>query len=336
MNAPSRAGTESDPTMHADLKKKTARLSIISNTGLFLLKIAVGLCIGSVSIISEAIHSGMDLLAAIIAFFSVRMSAEPADTQHEFGHGKFEDVSGLIEASLIFAAAVLIIWEALSKLIAGDIGLIPDNMLYSGLAVMGISAIVNWYVSARLMKVAKLTESIALESDAMHLRTDIYTSIGVFVGLFLLMVTGIAAIDSLIAIGVAFVIIHAAYDLAKRSVLDLIDYSLPEEDKEKIKAIICSHKTEDIGFHGLRTRRGGPNIFIEFHLIVAGSKTVTESHGLEDRIEADIKKEYPRAHITIHVEPCRDLSECVKCGEFCRKYIPEQTGGTTDSDTGEN
>ncbi|MBR6447247.1 MAG: cation transporter [Methanomicrobium sp.] len=280
--------------MHADLKKKTARLSIISNTSLFILKIAVGLCIGSVSIISEAIHSGMDLLAAIIAFFSVKMSAEPADTQHEFGHGKFEDVSGLIEASLIFAAAVMIIWEAASKLIAGDTELIPDTMLYSGLAVMGISAVVNWYVSARLMKVAKLTESIALESDAMHLKTDIYTSIGV-----------------------AFVIIHAAYDLAKRSSLDLIDYSLPDEDKEKIRAIICRHQTEYRGFHGLRTRRGGPNIFIEFHMVVAGEETVRESHRIGDEIEADIRKEYPRAFITIHVEPCRDIADCKRCGEFC-------------------
>ena len=317
MNAPCRDDTKSNPNMHADLKKKTARLSIISNTSLFILKIAVGLCIGSVSIISEAIHSGMDLLAAIIAFFSVKMSAEPADTQHEFGHGKFEDVSGLIEASLIFAAAVMIIWEAASKLIAGDTELIPDTMLYSGLAVMGISAVVNWYVSARLMKVAKLTESIALESDAMHLKTDIYTSIGVFLGLILLMVTGIAAIDSLIAIGVAFVIIHAAYDLAKRSSLDLIDYSLPDEDKEKIRAIICRHQTEYRGFHGLRTRRGGPNIFIEFHMVVAGEETVRESHRIGDEIEADIRKEYPRAFITIHVEPCRDIADCKRCGEFC-------------------
>ena len=317
MNAPCRDDTKSNPNMHADLKKKTARLSIISNTSLFILKIAVGLCIGSVSIISEAIHSGMDLLAAIIAFFSVKMSAEPADTQHEFGHGKFEDVSGLIEASLIFAAALLIIWEAASKLIAGETELIPDTMLYSGLAVMGISAVVNWYVSARLMKVAKLTESIALESDAMHLKTDIYTSIGVFLGLILLMVTGIAAIDSLIAIGVAFVIIHAAYDLAKRSIQDLIDYSLPQEDKEKIKEIICSHRSEYRGFHGLRTRRGGPNIFIEFHMVVAGEETVRESHRIGDEIEADIRKEYPQAFITIHVEPCRDIADCKRCGEFC-------------------
>jgi len=297
------------------LKEQTAHLSVISNTGLVVLKFAVGFAIGSVSIISEAIHSSMDLLAAVIAFFSVKKSAEPPDAGHSFGHGKFEDVSGLIEALLIFVAAIIIIVEAVLKL-CGETGHeISPSLLYAGIAVMGISVLANWYVSSRLMKVAKETESIALESDAWHLRTDIYTSLGVFAGLILIYFTGLTILDPLIAIGVAVVILHAATGLLKRSFADLIDHSIPKKDEDRIIAIICDHASEYAGFHGLRTRRSGPEIFIEFHLVVPGEVSVTQSHDLADHLEADLLVEYPRANITIHIEPCN--KGCNRCGSFC-------------------
>lgn len=298
-----------------ELKESTARLSIVSNSALVTMKLIVGVSIGSVSIISEAIHSAMDLLAAVIAFFSVKKSAEPPDYEHEFGHGKFEDISGLIEALLIFLAAILIIIEAVSKLTGGEHAVIPFEMLMAGIVVMGISAIVNWYVSQKLMKVGKETESIALESDAWHLRTDVYTSLGVFAGLILIQVTGITALDSVIAIGVALVILKAAFDLTKRSLHDLIDRSIPEKDKERIRDLICEHSSEYAGFHNLRTRRAGPHIFINFHLVVNGDVSVQQSHDLTDHIESDIKFEYPRSVVTIHVEPCNE--GCTRCGSFC-------------------
>lgn len=297
------------------LKESTARLSILSNSALFTMKLIVGVLIGSVSIISEAIHSAMDLLASVIAFFSVRKSGQPPDHEHEFGHGKFEDISGLIEALLIFIAAVLIIIEALSKLTGGEHEVIPFEMLMAGIAVMGVSAIVNWFISQKLMRVGKDTESIALESDAWHLRTDVYTSLGVFAGLILIQITGMTALDSVIAIGVALVILKAAYDLSKRSILDLIDTSIPEKDKDRIKEIICDHSSEYAGFHGLKTRRAGPQIFINFHLVVAGDVSVQQSHDLTEHIESDIKFEYPRSVVTIHVEPCN--KGCSRCGSFC-------------------
>jgi cation diffusion facilitator family transporter len=300
------------------LKIKTARLSIISNTGLMILKFIVGFGIGSVSIISEAIHSSMDLLAAIIAFFSVRKSAEPPDAAHSFGHGKFEDISGIIEAILIFVAACLIIYAAVKKLIGeGPEHFSPELLIY-GIVVMGISVLVNWYVSSRLMKVAKETESIALESDAWHLRTDVYTSLGVFAGLILIRLTGITLFDPLIAIGVACVILKAAYDLTKRSFADLIDHSIPPEDENRITEIICEHASDYAGFHGLRTRRSGPEIFIEFHLVVPGTVSVRQSHDLTDHLESDLMVEYPRANITIHIEPCNN--GCNRCGSFCTFY----------------
>ncbi|EHQ36496.1 cation diffusion facilitator family transporter [Methanoplanus limicola] len=298
-----------------ELKESTARLSILSNSGLFTMKLIVGVSIGSVSIISEAIHSGMDLLASVIAFISVRKSAEPPDHEHEFGHGKFEDISGLIEALLIFIAAILIIFEAVSKLTGGGHAVIPFEMLMAGIVVMGISATVNWFVSEKLMKVGKDTESIALESDAWHLRTDVYTSLGVFAGLILIQITGITALDSVIAIGVALVILKAAFDLTKRTLHNLIDRSIPERDKDRIKEIICEHSSKYAGFHDLRTRRAGPQIFINFHLVVAGDVSVQQSHDLTDHLESDIKFEYPRSVVTIHVEPCNE--GCRRCGSFC-------------------
>jgi len=316
--------TTPDKASLDQLKEKTARLSVISNAGLVIMKFVIGFAIGSVSIISEAIHSSMDLVAAVIAFFSVRKSAEPPDAGHAFGHGKFEDISGLIEALLIFVAAVLIIREALGKLMEQEPEHFTPDLLILGIAVMGVSALVNWYVSGRLMAVAKQSESIALESDAWHLRTDVYTSVGVLAGLVLIRLTGITALDSLVALGVAVVILKAAYDLTKRSFADLIDHSLPEKDNRRIEEIICEHASIYAGFHDLKTRRSGPEVFIEFHLVMPGEITVLESHDLADHLESDLKLEYPRANVTIHIEPCSE-GRCNRCGSFCTFF--EKHGG---------
>ena len=304
-----------DHTRHATDKTSIARLSILSNTGLFLLKLVVGVALGSVSIISEAIHSGMDLFASIIAFFSVRKSAIPADDDHAFGHGKYESVSGLAEAILIFIAAALIIREAAVKLLDPGEELLNPTLMFAGIAVMGISALVNAYVSNRLMKVAKRTDSVALESDAWHLRTDVYTSAGVMAGLILIRITGIAILDSIVAIGVALVIIKAAWELTTKTWSDLIDHRLTDDEESRIRHIICEHSSEYVNFHGLRTRRSGPQIFIEFHLVVDGDVTVLQAHDLTDHLEADLKTEFMRAYTTIHVEPCRE--SCSECSSLC-------------------
>jgi cation diffusion facilitator family transporter len=260
----------------------------------------------------------MDLVAAVIAFFAVRKSAEPPDPEHTFGHGKFEDISGLVEAMLIFIAAVLIIYESVNKLLGEEPEQFTPTMLMAGIAVMGFSALVNWYVSSRLMKVAKQTDSIALESDAWHLRTDVYTSLGVFFGLILIRLTGITIFDPIVAICVAVVIMKAAYDLTKRSLSDLMDQSLPKADEMRIKEIICEHAMDYAGFHELKTRRAGPEIFIDFHLVMPKDLSVELAHDFEDHLEADLRLEYPRSTVTIHVEPCNE--GCVRCGSFCTYY----------------
>lgn len=298
-----------------DEKEKTALLSVLSNTSLVVLKLVVGLALGSVSIISEAIHSGMDLLASIIAFFSVRRSGEAPDGEHPFGHGKFESISGLIEALLIFLAAVLIIYEAGHKIAMPTGEVMDQGLMLAGIVIMGISALVNMVVSSRLMKIAKKTESIALESDAWHLRTDIYTSAGVMAGLILIWLTGILILDAIVAIGVAFVIMKAAYDLTIKSYKDLIDYRLTDDEQKRIIRIICDHQTDYVNYHGLRTRRAGPEIFIDFHLVMDKDISVEQSHDLTDHLEADLKLEFPRACVTIHVEP--NTGENAKKNPLC-------------------
>ena len=203
------------------VKIKIARLSIFSNTLLIIMKLVVGFLSGSVSIISEAIHSSMDLIAALIAFFSVSVSDNPPDTRHPYGHGKVENISGVIEALLILLASILIIIEALKKLI----GEAPDlESIWIGVVVMSISAAINFYVSSRLYKVARETNSVALEADALHLKTDVYTSVGVAVGLGLIILTGIKWLDPIVAMFVALFIIRESYVLLRKAFSPLLLY----------------------------------------------------------------------------------------------------------------
>jgi cation diffusion facilitator family transporter len=303
------------------VKEKTATLSVVSNTCLVILKLAVGIALGSVAIISEAVHSGIDLVAAVVAFLSVRKSGEPPDKDHSYGHGKFEDISGLFESILIFVAAGIIIYEAITRILGG-VGALEMGVLTAGIGVMALSAGINWFVSRRLMGVAKATGSIALESDAWHLRTDVYTSLGVFAGLVLIRLTGILLIDPLVAIGVAVLIMKAAYDLTRRSFGDLIDQRLPDRDEERIRAIICDHYSAYADFHALRTRRSGPEQFIDLHMTVRRDLSVEAAHDLTDHLEKDIRTEFPRANVTIHVEPCEE--ECAGCKSVCRIREPEE------------
>jgi len=279
-------------------KVSVARLSIISNSLLILLKFTVGLLSGSVSIISEAIHSFMDLLASIVAFFSVRISDTPADERHPYGHGKFENISGVVESLLIFIAAFWIIYEAVSKIIhpveVGKIGI--------GFAVMIFSALVNIVVSSRLYRVAKQTESLALEADALHLKTDVYTSIGVATGLLLMWISGIYLLDPIVAIFVALLILKESYELFSKAYAPLLDLALPASDVTRISDIIRGNCAGNMSFHGLRTRKSGNFKYIDFHLNLDPDKTVKEAHEICDKIEDDIKKSFDNSEVTIHVE----------------------------------
>ena len=311
--------------MHKE-KANVAMLSIVSNTLLTSTKVTVGLISGSVSILSEGIHSGIDLLAACIAFFAVRQSAKPADSQHEYGHGKIENVSGTIEAILIFIAVIFIVLEAVRKLgeiINGEGGELEAMALGLGMAVMGGSALINVFVSSRLMKVAKKTDSVALEADALHLRTDVYTSAGVFAGLLAIRLTGWHILDPIIALGVALIIIKAAYDLTREAFFPLVDVSLPESEKKIITDVLSHHADKYVEFHELRTRKSGSERYVDLHLVVARQISVGEVHELCDLIEHEINMQLKSAQVLIHAEPCvtRDMECPIEKGlaETCQR-----------------
>jgi cation diffusion facilitator family transporter len=240
----------------------------------------------------------MDLLAAIIAYFSVRVSDTPADKNHPYGHGKFENISGVVEALLIFVAAFWIIYEAIKKLIEPE----PIGSIWLGFAVMSISAVVNAIVSSRLYKVAKETESIALEADALHLKTDVLTSIGVAVGMALIWLTGYHILDPIAALLVAVLILKESWDLLRKAYGPLLDVALPSNEVEKICVVIEKHCTENIGYHDLRTRKSGNRRYIDFHMNLPPEMTVKQAHDLCDLIEADIHQAIPHSEVTIHVE----------------------------------
>ena len=289
-------------------------MSVASNTFLTLAKVAIGLISGSVSILSEGIHSGIDLLAAFIALLAVKVSGKPADSHHAYGHGKIENVSGTIEAALIFVAAIMIIVKAIKKvqeIIGGTGGHVADLGLGLGLLIMGFSGIVNLIVSTKLMRVAKQTESVALEADALHLRTDVYTSVGVFMGLLLIRITGWVILDPIIAFGVALMIFKTSFELTKTAFSPLVDVSLPDEERLIIVEVLLLHADKFVEFHKLRTRKAGAERHVDLHLVVAKYNSIADVHELCDLIEQEINLKLPGTHVLIHAEPCstRDV-EC--------------------------
>ena len=292
--------------MKSSKKVKVAFLSIISNITLIALKIVAGILSGSVSIISEAIHSSMDLVASLIAFFAVKLSSKPADEKHPYGHGKIENVSGVVEGLLIFVAAILIVMEAIKKLIEPNQEV---NISYIPIGVMLFSALANTIVSKLLYKVSKEEDSIALEADALHLKTDVYTSMGVAVGLLLIKITGIAILDPIIAILVAFLIIKESWVLLRNAFSPLLDARLSDEEEGKIQFVMSKYKNEILDYHRLRTRKSGNIKLVDFHMTVNEELTVKESHALCEKIENDLEQVIKNTNVDIHIEPG-------VCGEY--------------------
>lgn len=278
------------------VKVRVARLSILSNTVLITLKVITGVISGSVSIISEAIHSGIDLIAAVIAFFAVRISDKPADKNHPYGHGKFENISAVIEAILIFVAAGWIIMEAVEKILHPQ----PIESVGVGSLVMFISAAINIFVSKKLYKVAKATDSVALEADALHLKTDVYTSLGVALGLGLIWITGWQMLDPFIAILVALLILKESFSLLLNAFSPLLDASLSEEETKIIEQAISAR---NIPFHNLKTRKAGPYKFADVHIEMYEDTELKTVHQVCDEIEEDVKSKIKNIDLNIHVEP---------------------------------
>jgi cation diffusion facilitator family transporter len=304
---PTKAHSSTDTAAPADdrlnhkLKSRAAATSIASNAVLILFKLTVGILSGSIAIISEALHSGSDLVAAIIAFWSVRQAAQPPDERHHYGHEKVENLSGVIEALLIIAAAGVIIFEGVMKIIDGP----SLDHVWLGIGVMVVSGFANLYVSRRVLyPVARRTESAALEADAAHLMTDVYTSFGVAGGLLLVKITGWPYFDPIAAIAVAVLIIHTGYELVMQSTRVLLDETLPDDELEEIRRCVREHRGDIIsGYHKLRARRAGSRRHVDLHVLVDENLTITEAHDIAEHIEDDIRACIPNTDVLVHVEP---------------------------------
>ncbi len=278
---------------------KIAALSIFSNTFVTLLKLVAGVVTGSVAILSEAIHSLLDLLASAIAYFSVKISRKPPDREHPYGHGKVENVSGTVETLLIFVAGIWIISESVQKWMHPE----PLHLPLLGIGVMLLGAIINLIVGLAVRRTGEKIDSVAMRSNALHLLTDVYTSLGVAVSLLLVSLTQWWFLDPLIGIMLALFIMKEALRLGKQSFMPLLDTSLSEEEQNIIRNVIESYKAEFIEYHDLRTRRSGAEKHIDFHLVVPSHMPVEKAHDLCDRIEAALKQKVQPARILIHLEP---------------------------------
>jgi cation diffusion facilitator family transporter len=281
-------------------RSRAAALSIVSNSALIVLKIVAGAVTGSVAIITEAIHSAIDLIASIIAFFSVREAESPADARHRYGHEKFENVAAAAEGVLILVGSGVIVYAAVGSLVNG-----PElESLGFGIAVVGFSAVVNFVVSSYLFRRARATDSPALEGDAAHLRTDAYTSFGVLVGLALVQWTGQEWLDPVVALMIAVAIVVTGLRIVARSWRVLVDEALPEDEIAAITEAIAAFETREVaGYHQLRTRRAGARRYVDLHVQFRAGTTLERAHAAAHELQHEIGRRLRGADVLIHLEP---------------------------------
>jgi cation diffusion facilitator family transporter len=287
-------------------KSGAAALSIASNAILIALKLAAGALTGSIAILTEAIHSLIDLVASVIAFVSVRKADEPADAEHPYGHEKVENLAANVEGILILVGAGIIVYEATHRLAVGS----EVESLGVGIAVMAFSVVANLGVSGVLSRTAKRTGSPALEGDSAHLRTDALTSLGVLVGLALVQITGDAAFDSITALVVAVAIVAAGIRIIRRSSGALIDEALPETEMDRVEAALAATRTPEVaGYHKLRGRQAGSRRWVDLHVQFHAGTSLERAHEVAHLMRDEIEDRLPRTEVLIHVEPETSLRE---------------------------
>jgi cation diffusion facilitator family transporter len=283
------------------LKARAARWALVSDATLLLLKGMVAFATGSIGVLAEVVNSAGDLMGAFIVYLSVRASELPPDETHAYGHGKIENLSGAATASLIITGGAYAGFQAVMHLIHPEV--LPNQII--GLAVMAFSAILNFLVSSHLLKVARLTDSPALEADGHHLRTDVYTSVGVLVGLLLSWATHNPRWDAVAALLVSLLILKVGYELALSAVMTLSDHSLPPNEEKMLTDILRAHPAV-LSFHRLRTRKSGSQRHADVHVQIADSHTFVEAHRLTEDIEDQMRMALPNLDPVIHMEPHDD------------------------------
>jgi cation diffusion facilitator family transporter len=282
-----------------DLASRAASLSFLSNFTLLFVKLAVGLYTGSIAILTDALDSAEDTVASTFAFFSVRVSARPADVEHPYGHGKVESLAAAAQALLIAGGGAFIVYQAVRRLVVGQ----EDILLAPGLGTMGATAVVNLGAALYVSRAARLTGSLALASDARHLWTNIAQAGAVVLALALVGLTGRNLFDPLVALLLAAYLLWTALRVLQFALVQIMDMRLPPHELDAIEDCIQRFRGEIAGYHHLRTRRSGRERYVDLHLVVNPRRSLGEVHDLCDRIEAEVGRRLPGAVVTIHAEP---------------------------------
>jgi cation diffusion facilitator family transporter len=302
-----RRGVLNTPLVAPDAVKGTtkfgaARLSVVSNSVLITLKVVAGALTGSIAIITEAVHSSIDLLASIVAYLSLRKADEPADAKHQYGHAKAENLAAAIEGMLILVGAGVIVFEASRRLVDSS----PIENIGIGIVVIAVSAAVNLVVSSYLYRQARAHDSPALEGDAAHLRADAATSLAVLLGLVLIEVTGIEQLDSIVALMVASAIVYTGIRILSRSSRVLMDEALPQEELDIVRKLIADYPGPEVeGFHKLRGRRAGSARYIDLHLQFTPGTSLERAHDVAHELQSEVRTRIPAADLLVHIEPSR-------------------------------
>jgi cation diffusion facilitator family transporter len=290
--------------------KRYAWLSIATALATIVLKGVAWWLTGSVGLLSDALESFVNLAGALMALAMLSLAATPADEDHAYGHGKAEYFSSAFEGFLILVAAVSIAYAAGKRLLEPQ----PLEAVGIGLAVSVAASIVNLATARILLGVGRRYRSITLEADARHLLTDVWTSVGVIVGVGLVWGTGWLWLDPAIALLVAANIVWTGWQLLRRSAAGLMDVSIPENELAAISAVLETYRAQGLDFHALRTRQAGARAFVTLHVLVPGGWTVQQGHDWLERIEADIRSALPSAHVTTHLEPREDPVSLIDAG----------------------
>lgn len=282
--------------------KHYAWLSIAAAIATILLKGVAWWLTGSVGLLSDALESFVNLAGALMALAMLSLAASPADDKHAYGHGKAEYFSSAFEGFLILLAAGSIAYTAIERFLhpqaLEDVGV--------GLLVSVVASLINLFAARELLKAGLAYNSITLEADARHLMTDVWTSVGVIVGVGLVWVSGWLWLDPLLALLVAANIVWTGWQLLHRSASGLMDEAIPKEQIEAVEVVLNKYRQLGLEFHALRTRQAGRQAFISLHVLVPGDWTVQRGHDLLERIEADIRAAVPFSHLTTHLEPIED------------------------------
>lgn len=292
-------------------KENVAKLSIFSISLLIAMKVAASIVTGSISIRADAFHSLIDLSGAVIGYIGIRISSKPPDESHAFGHSKAENIAGVVIAGLIFIAAGTIFYEAIRRLITGGAVELVTLGIYITASAIVINMTVSWYAS----RVARSTDSLALDATARDMFADVLSSSAVLVGLILVRLTGLSILDPIVALLVAGLIVRTAFLTLKKSFGGLMDARLPMAEEAEIRSCLREHAGQLVGFHRLRTRKAGNRRYIDLHLVMPKTASVEEAHRLCDHLEQDLEGKLDNTDITIHVEPC--TIECDQCHISC-------------------